>query len=96
MLSRSLMGTLLKLARERRPGGPGGAAGQRTGGPWDPEHVGKGHWGPDVGLGLWVLGPKGCSSQIQLGYWEQMWGSWEGLLLTLDLPQAAGGAAAGP
>lgn len=40
-------------------------------------------WG--WGCGSWVC--RAATARFSLGNWGQMWGSWEGLLLTLDLPQ---------
>lgn len=87
MLSRSLMGTLLKLARERDLGaqvGGGRSRNRRTVG----SRRGEGGTGVQMwgwGCGSWVR--RAATARFSLGNWEQMWGSWEGLLLTLDLPQ---------
>lgn len=62
MLSRSLMGTLLKLARERDLGAQVGGSRPRNRRTVGIQTCGGG--GPGVGLGLWVLGPQGCNSQI--------------------------------
>lgn len=88
MLSRSLMGTLSKLARERDLGAQVGAAGAS----WTQageleDHQGAGCaremevWGPGMGLWSEVLGHRGCHNQMaqdprpQPHVWCCGWGS---------------------
>ena len=75
MLSRSLVGTLLRLARERDVGAQvrGGRRRKRR------------TTGTQPCAGGVVGGGALQQSHASCGAWGQMWGSWDGLLLTPDL-----------
>lgn len=88
MLSRSLMGTLLKLARERDLGAQVGGSSPRNRRTLGIQTCGGGGTGVQVwgwGCGSWVR--RAATARFSLGNWGRMWVSCEGLLLTLDLPQ---------
>jgi len=71
-----------------RPGGPGRGRQAKEQEDHGIQTCGEGGTGVQVwgwGCGSWVC--RAATARFSLGNWGQMWGSWEGLLLTLDLPQ---------